>query len=189
VVRGSDGLGTVSKTRKELAATGVGAGAEETSGADRAKGLRPGRQSAALRGGGQEAGYYRRAFRRLCRDRVALAFGALFLLVLAACLCAPLYSRWIAHIGPDANDVLGTVRVGGHLKDVVSTDGIPIGPTWHARFLLGADSNGRDVAVRLLYGGRTSIEIGAIATAIMVVLGTAIGVAAGYYRGAADAVL
>lgn len=135
------------------------------------------------------AGYYRLALRRLLRYRTALAFGAIFLLVLIACLCAPLYSRYVAHIGPDVNDVTGTVRVHGRARDVVSPQGIPIGPTWHARFLLGADLNGRDVAVRLLYGGRTSIEIGAIATVIMVVLGTAIGLAAGYYRGAADAVL
>lgn len=138
---------------------------------------------------GSGAGYYRRAFERLRRDRVALAFGALFLLVVIVCLSAPLYSRYVAHIGPDVNDVLGTVRVGGHVRNVISTEGIPIGPTWHTRFLLGADANGRDVAVRLLYGGRTSIEIGAIATAIMVIFGTAIGIAAGYYRRAADAVL
>ena len=35
--------------------------------------------------------------------------------------------------------------------------GIPIGPTWHSRFFFGADFNGRDVAVRLLYGGRNSL--------------------------------
>ena len=47
--------------------------------------------------------------------------------------------------------------------------GIPIGPTWHSKFFFGADPNGRDVAVRLLYGGRTSLEIGALATIITMV--------------------
>ena len=41
-------------------------------------------------------------------------------------------------------------------------DGIPIGPTWHGKFFLGADRNGRDTMVRLLYGGRNSLLIGII---------------------------
>ena len=46
-----------------------------------------------------------------------------------------------------------------------------------ARFFLGADANGRDVAVRLLYGGRNSLEIGAIATLITMVLALILGIA------------
>ena len=72
---------------------------------------------------------------------------------------------------------------------MVSTAGIPIGPTWHSRFFLGADANGRDVAVRLLYGGRNSLEIGAIATLITMLLATIIGTVAGYFRGWPDAIL
>ena len=53
-----------------------------------------------------------------------------------------------------------SIKVGGKNDNVVSLTGIPIGPTWHSKFLLGADPNGRDVAVRLLYGGRNSLEIG-----------------------------
>jgi peptide/nickel transport system permease protein len=67
--------------------------------------------------------------------------------------------------------------------------GIPIGPTWHGRFFLGADSNGRDVAVRLLYGGRNSLFIAGVATVITMILATSIGLAAGYFRGAVDGVL
>jgi len=88
-----------------------------------------------------------------------------------------------------ANIVTDTVRVGGQLKDVVSPAGIPIGPTWQGRFLLGADQNGRDIAVRLLYGGRNSLEIGAIATVITIVLATILGGLAGYFRGWVDGVL
>jgi peptide/nickel transport system permease protein len=73
--------------------------------------------------------------------------------------------------------------------DVVSPQGVPIGPTWKGRFLLGADSNGRDVAVRLLYGGRNSLEIGAIATLITMVLAIVLGTLAGYMRGLTDGVL
>jgi peptide/nickel transport system permease protein len=133
-------------------------------------------------------GPYRLALRRLRRDRAALAFGALFLLIVVLCLAAPLYARYVAHTGPNANHVTDTVRIGGTVKDVVSPDGMPIGPTWHGRFLLGADQNGRDIAVRLLYGGRNSLEVGAIATAITMVLAVMAGTVAGYYRGVVDGV-
>ena len=49
---------------------------------------------------------------------------------------------------------------------VVSLDGMPIGPTWQAEYFLGADENGRDLMVRLLYGARTSLLIGAGALAL-----------------------
>ena len=42
-------------------------------------------------------------------------------------------------------------------------DGVPIGPQWlkaDGKFFLGADGNGRDIMVRLLYGGRNSLMIG-----------------------------
>ena len=135
------------------------------------------------------AGPYRLAFRRLRRDHVALAFGAVFLVIAALCLAAPLYARHIAHTGPAENHVTDTVRIGGQTRDVVSRSGIPIGPTWHGRFFLGADQNGRDIAVRLLYGGRNSLEIGLIATTITIVLATLAGGVAGYFRGPVDSVL
>jgi peptide/nickel transport system permease protein len=135
------------------------------------------------------AGPYRLALRRLRRDRTALAFGALFVVIVALCLAAPLYARDVAHTGPTANHVTETVNVGGKAEDVVSLDGIPIGPTWHGRFFLGADQNGRDIAVRLLYGGRNSLEVGAIATAITMLLATLLGITAGYFRGVFDGVV
>jgi peptide/nickel transport system permease protein len=134
-------------------------------------------------------GPYALAWRRLRRNRTALAFGGLFAAVVILCLLAPVYAAHIAHTTPSANHLTEQVRVGGKLRDVVSVDGIPIGPTWHGRFFLGADSNGRDVAVRLLYGGRNSLEIGGVATLITMVLATIIGVAAGFFRGWVDAIL
>jgi peptide/nickel transport system permease protein len=134
-------------------------------------------------------GHYRLAVRRLRRDHTAVAFGLLFVLIVVLCLLAPLYSHYVAHIGPNTNNVTGTIRVGGRTVDVVSTDGIPVGPTWHARYFFGADTNGRDVAVRLLYGGRTSLAIGFMAAAITIIIGVAVGVVAGFYRGVLDGVL
>ena len=134
-------------------------------------------------------GPYQLAWRRLRRNHVALAFGGLFVAIVIACLLAPVYAQHVAHTGPSDNHVTDQIRVGGKLVDVVSTSGIPIGPTWHGRFFLGADSNGRDVAVRLLYGGRNSLEIGFIATLITMTLATILGTAAGFFRGWVDGIL
>jgi peptide/nickel transport system permease protein len=134
-------------------------------------------------------GPYRLAMRRLRRNKVALLFLGIFILIVIACLLAPVYSHDIAHIGPNANNVTGTVNVGGKQTNVVSLDGVPIGPTWTAHYFLGADPNGRDVAVRVLYGGRNSLEIGLIATFITIVLGAVIGILAGFFRGPVDGIL
>jgi peptide/nickel transport system permease protein len=134
-------------------------------------------------------GPYQLAWRRLKRNKGALAFGAMFLVIVIMCLLAPVYASRIAHTTPNANHLADQVKIGGKLKDVVSPGGIPTGPTWHGRFFLGADANGRDVAVRLLYGGRNSLEIGAIATLITMLLATIIGTATGYFRGWTDGIL
>jgi peptide/nickel transport system permease protein len=148
---------------------------------------------AAQLGAGEEIppgiGPYKLAWRRLRRNRVALAFGALFLLIVVLCVLAPVYAQDIAHTGANDEHITQRVTVGGHKKDVVSVNGIPIGPTWHSRFLLGADGNGRDVAVRLLYGGRNSLEVGAIATLITMLLAVILGIVAGYFRGIADGLI
>jgi len=151
----------------------VRAGAHRDRGADTAAGLSP----------------YRLGLRRLRRNKAALAFGALFGVIVVLCLCAPLYADRVAHTSPNANHVTETVTVGGVRKDVVSPTGQPIGPTWQGRFLLGADQNGRDIAVRLLYGGRNSLEVGALATLLTMVLATIAGIVAGYFRGFVDGVL
>jgi peptide/nickel transport system permease protein len=125
-------------------------------------------------------GPYRIAWRRLRHNYVALAFGGLFLLIVVLCLLAPVYSADIAHIGPNST---------ADAFNALSATGIPIGPTWHSHFFLGADTNGRDVAVRLLYGGRTSLFIGAVATLLTMVLATILGTVAGYARGVVDGFL
>jgi peptide/nickel transport system permease protein len=125
-------------------------------------------------------GPYRLALRRLRRNYVALAFGALFLIIVILCVLAPVYAHDIAHIGPNTENV----------DQATNIYGLPIGPTWKpSHYFLGADSIGRDVAVRLLYGGRNSLEVGAIATLITMVLATVLGIIAGYFRGPADGVI
>jgi peptide/nickel transport system permease protein len=132
---------------------------------------------------------YALAFRRLRRNYKAVVFGSLFVLVVVLCLLAPDYARYIARTGPDVEHITEVLHIDGKSVDVVSLTGVPIGPTWHSRFFLGADSDGRDLAVRLLYGGRTSLAIGAMATAITIVLATALGLVAGYYGRWTDGVI
>ncbi|WP_370296543.1 ABC transporter permease [Rossellomorea marisflavi] len=74
------------------------------------------------------------------------------------------------------------------LQDIL----IPPGSTYSASggmSLLGTDQLGRDVLSRLLYGGRLSLWISIIAVAISGVLGSMIGIVAGYFGGKTDAVL
>ena len=135
-------------------------------------------------------GPWKLAWRRLRRNKVALFFGFVFILVVVVCLLAPVYAHHIAHTGPNTEAGLtGSVKINGKVTPVVSDIGIPIGPTWHAKYFFGADINGRDTAVRLLYGGRNSLEIGAVATIITMVLAIFFGVLAGFYRGWWDAVI
>jgi peptide/nickel transport system permease protein len=135
-------------------------------------------------------GPYKLAWRRLRRNRVALAFGGLFVLIVVLCLLAPIYSHDIAHRGPDVENITGTVKVGGKTETIVSSSDIPIGPTWElSHYFLGADENGRDVAVRLLYGGRNSLEVGAVATLLTMVIATLLGLISGYFRGFLDGII
>jgi peptide/nickel transport system permease protein len=134
-------------------------------------------------------GPWKLAWRRLQRNRVALGFGALFLVIVALCLLAPVYAHDIAHTGLATENITGTVKVGGKTENIISLTGIPIGPTWHSHYFLGADANGRDVAVRLFYGGRNSLEIGFVATLITMFFALILGVLAGYHRGATDGVI
>lgn len=129
------------------------------------------------------------AWRRLRRNKVALAASIVLLLCVLACLLAPVYAAHVAHIGPNTNNVSGTTLKGGKRTEIVSIDGQPIGPTWHARYLLGADSLGRDLAVRTLYGGRTSLFIAVVATIITMIGATVLGVLAGFFRGVTDIVI
>ena len=120
---------------------------------------------------------------------MALGFGVLFLLIVLVCLAAPLWADHVAHTGPNENHITDKIMVDGQEAYVVSPDGTPIGPGWHGRYLLGADQNGRDVMVRLLYGGRTSIFIGLVAAIVTTVLAVLVGLLCGYYRGWIDSLL
>jgi peptide/nickel transport system permease protein len=129
------------------------------------------------------------AWMRLRRNKMALAFGVLFVVIVAVCLAAPLWAGHVAHTGPNQNHITDKVMIDGQETYVVAPDGAPLGPGLHGRFLLGADQNGRDVMVRMLYGGRTSIFVGVAAALVTTVFAVLVGLVCGYYRGWIDAVL
>src|SRR5262249_4466047 len=153
------------------------------------------------------------AWRRLRRNYLAFAFLALFMLIVLACAFAGLYAHYIAHSDPYTQRPLGHLHVNGKSIPIISPGGaidtrtgkpsspltpanacrirpsIPVGPQWFnagGRYFLGADSNGRDVAVRLLYGGRVSLEIGIASSAICVLFAVVLALLAGYFRGWID---
>jgi peptide/nickel transport system permease protein len=134
-------------------------------------------------------GPWRLGLRRLRRNKIAIAFGVLFVLLVAACVAAPLWADHVAHTGPNENHLSDTIEVDGETKNVVGLDGVPIGPTWRGEFFLGADPNGRDIMVRLLYGGRNSLLIGVSAAFMTTILSIVLGIIAGYFRGWIDVVI
>jgi peptide/nickel transport system permease protein len=133
------------------------------------------------------------AYRRLRRNRVALAFLGLFVAIVLFVLAAPLWADQVAHTGPNSTHTLEKVEVDGEKREVVNPEGKPVGPLWFGaggKFFLGADGRlGRDEMVRLMYGGRTSLFVGFVATLISILLATVLGLLAGYYRGWTDAVI
>ena len=115
------------------------------------------------------------ARRRLRRDRIALVGGIVFLALVAFSLAAPLWAKHVAHTTPERNHLSDQIEQDGEMVDVVSLNGEPIGPTWQGEFFLGADGNGRDSMVRLLYGGRNSLLIGFFAALVTTLLGVVAG--------------
>ena len=112
--------------------------------------------------GGQ--GLWADAFRRLVRSRGATAGGVIFGLFVFMALAAPLLTPH------------DPIRL-----NVVESLEPP-----SARHWLGTDQFGRDVLARVIYGARVSMAMGVVAVTISVVLGSALGLVSGYYRGTVD---
>ncbi len=107
--------------------------------------------------------------RALSERRVRLG-GGLLLALAVVVLLAPLLASWL---GADPG-----------LVDLRQRLAAP-----SALHPLGTDEIGRDLLLRLLEGGRVSLAVGMTATLAAAVLGTAIGLAAGYNGGRIDALL
>ncbi|MCA1323021.1 ABC transporter permease [Herbaspirillum sp. alder98] len=116
---------------------------------------------------------WRRKLNRTLGHR-GLVLGAV---VLALMILAAILAPWLAPHDPfDQN---------------VSARLIP--PIWHAQgsweHILGTDKLGRDYLSRLIYGARVSLMIGCAAALISGLIGTTLGVLAGYFGGRVDAVI
>jgi len=113
---------------------------------------------------------------RFKNDKAAMAGGVVIIVLILLALFG----------GPLAE------RISGHPPNEPYTDmtddfGIPLGP--NADFWFGADASGRDLFVRTMYGARTSLIVGIVASGIAVAIGTTIGLMAGFFGKWADTTL
>ena len=131
-------------------------------------------------------------WRRLKRDRLAMASGLYILFVLALCFpLAPLFAQLLGHgadtIFPNAVDL--NLKPVGPWSHVDASNSIAAA---HGRafFLLGADGSlGRDEFLRLLYGGQVSLEVALGATVLSMIVGVIMGAIAGYHGGWIDTIV
>lgn len=112
------------------------------------------------------------ALRRLLQRKLALIGLTLIVVVTAGAIFAP----WIAPFAPE-----------DQMFDGLTLEGAPMPPG--DKFWLGTDLLGRDLFSRILFGARTSLVIGVVANGLALLIGTLIGVTAGYFRGWIGAVL
>jgi peptide/nickel transport system permease protein len=116
---------------------------------------------AAPAGARASRSYWAVVGRQLRRDPVAMASALVLLLIVAAALFAP----WL---------------VADPYKASMLRRLLPIGSEGH---LLGTDELGRDMLARLVHGGRMSLVMGVVPVLVAFVLGTALGLFAGYVGG------
>ena len=103
---------------------------------------------------------------RFKHDRLAVCGLA----VIATFIAAAIFAAILAPYDPSEQ-----------FLDGLTLEGSPLPPG--AQFWFGTDTNGRDQFSRLLYGAQTSLLIGIVANGIAVVIGTGLGLVAGYARG------
>ena len=108
-------------------------------------------------------GYWASVFRRLSRDPVSVACATIILLIALAAILRRL-SR------PRRSRITGSMI---RRLRWIGTPGYP----------LGTDELGRDMVARLIYGGRLSLFLGLFPVVLAFIVGTTLGVMAGYLGG------
>lgn len=109
-------------------------------------------------------GIWKDALRRFCANRIAVISLAVFLLICLSCALAP----WLTKYSYTAINVHNTLAK-------------PSAEHW-----LGTDNLGRDILTRTLYGGRMTLRIAFASTVTALIIGSVIGLAAGYFGGRFD---
>ena len=112
------------------------------------------------------------AMRRLMDRKLAVIGMLLITIVVAGAVFAP----WIAPFAPDQQNF-----------DGLTIEGAPMAPG--GAYMMGTDLLGRDLFSRILYGARTSLLIGVVANGLALLIGTLVGITAGYFRGWVGALL
>ena len=119
-----------------------------------------------------EASRPKGGMQRLLQRRLALFGLVLIALVVAGAAFAP----WIAPFPPEQQNF-----------DGLTLQGAPLPPG--GAYLMGTDLLGRDLFSRILYGAQTSLIIGVVANGLALIIGTLVGITAGFFRGWIGAVL
>jgi peptide/nickel transport system permease protein len=115
-------------------------------------------------------------WRRFRRDRVAQASGVFIVLLVIVAIFAPLVVKLFGLAGPYTQN-----------PSLTGPFGEPLGPTGAHPF--GVTPLGQDIASRVIYGTRVSLEVGVVGTAVATVIGVTLGLLAGYYRGWVDTII
>ena len=112
---------------------------------------------------------YSDAFKRLLKNKASLASLIILLLITLLSIFGPYLLQY----------------------DFYETDwnSIYLAPSIENGHYFGTDGNGRDLLVRILYGGRLSLSIGIIATLVSVLIGVTYGTIAGYFGGKLDTIM
>jgi peptide/nickel transport system permease protein len=116
------------------------------------------------------------AWARLRHDRLAIGSSIVIALITLAAIFAPLIARLVGH---GLGDQYPYTALNGY--------GLPVGPS--RTFLFGADDLGRDVLVRVAYGGRVSLIAGVVASGLAMIVGGIVGMVAGYFGTVVDTAL
>lgn len=144
-------------------------------------------------------GYARAAWRTLRADKVALSGAIVLVGIVLACFPGATVAAKIVGHSADKYFVYGANYHGDSLvpvgpwtrvPDQQGVYPIPNAHTKRTLFVLGADGGlGRDELLRLLYGGRTTLEIGVLGSAVALLVGLLVGTIGGFVGGATDVVL
>jgi ABC-type dipeptide/oligopeptide/nickel transport system permease subunit len=115
-------------------------------------------------------------WRRFRSDRFAVVSLGFVALLLVVAIAAPLIVEIAGVPGPSVQNANATDAFGS-----------PLGPS--AAHPFGVDQLGRDVFARVVYGTRVSLAVGILGTGIAALIGTVVGLLAGFYRGWVDTLL